>query len=58
MATLDLYTNSKMERNIRFYRRWGFVETGRRPNPRRPGSTIVDMEKRLARAGDKQRAVR
>lgn len=44
---LTLYTNARMDRNIAIYRRFGFEETGRRPNPRRPGWIIVDMEKPL-----------
>lgn len=40
---LRLYTNAKMERNIGIYRRYGFSETGRRPNPKRPQFTIIDM---------------
>ena len=45
--TLALYTNAKMERNIRIYSRCGYCETGRRAHPTRPGSVIVDMEKQL-----------
>lgn len=45
---IRLYTNAKMERNIRIYERFGFQETGRRQNPKRPEFTIVDMKKRLA----------
>ena len=44
LPTLRLYTNAKMERNIALYLRYGFVETGRRPNPKRPQFTIVDMQ--------------
>ena len=44
LPVLRLYTNAKMERNIEIYRRYGFAETGRRPNPKRPEFTIVDME--------------
>jgi len=40
-----LYTNSRMERNIALYAAHGYRETGRRPNPYRPGWTIVDMAK-------------
>lgn len=47
-ATLSLYTNARMTRNIAIYRAFGFEETGRRPNPKRPGWIRVDMEKRLA----------
>lgn len=42
-----LYTNARMERNIALYQAQGYAETGRRPNPKRPGWTIVDMAKRL-----------
>ena len=45
--TLALYTNAKMERNIRIYAQSGYRETGRRVHPTRPGSVIVDMEKQL-----------
>lgn len=44
LPTLRLYTNAKMERNIAIYAAYGFVETARRPNPKRPQFTIVDME--------------
>lgn len=47
LPELRLYTNAKMERNIEIYRRYGFSETGRRPNPRRPEFTIVDMAMRV-----------
>ena len=40
-----LYTNAKMERNIALYLAYGYRETGRRPNPYRPGWTLVDMAK-------------
>ncbi|SON54409.1 ribosomal-protein-alanine N-acetyltransferase [Hartmannibacter diazotrophicus] len=46
-ATIRLYTNALMTRNIALYKRLGFEETGRRPNPKRPVFTIVDMTKRL-----------
>jgi ribosomal protein S18 acetylase RimI-like enzyme len=47
---IRLYTNAKMERNIGIYLRAGYRETGRRPNPRRPDFTIVDMAKHLVGA--------
>ena len=47
LPELRLYTGSRMERNIGIYRQAGFRETGRRPNPYRPGWVIVDMTKRL-----------
>lgn len=40
-----LYTNSRMERNIALYAAHGYRETGRRPNPYRPGWVLVDMAK-------------
>jgi len=44
---IRLYTNARMERNIAIYSTFGFQETGRRPNPHRPGWTIVDMAKKV-----------
>lgn len=44
---IRLYTNARMERNIALYSAFGFQETGRRPNPNRPGWTIVDMAKKV-----------
>ena len=44
---LRLYTNARMERNSALYLAFGFQETGRRPNPHRPGWTIVDMAKTI-----------
>ena len=48
LPELRLYTNARMMRNIRIYEQAGFEETGRRPNPARPGWTFVDMARRLA----------
>jgi ribosomal protein S18 acetylase RimI-like enzyme len=45
-----LYTNSRMERNIALYSAYGYHETGRRPNPYRPGWTVVDMTKPVGKA--------
>ena len=45
LPEVRLYTNSRMERNIALYLAYGFHETGRRPNPYRPGWTLVDMAK-------------
>ncbi|RWF69345.1 MAG: GNAT family N-acetyltransferase [Mesorhizobium sp.] len=45
LPEVRLYSNAKMERNIALYKACGFHETGRRPNPYRPGWTIVDMAK-------------
>ncbi len=47
LTELRLYTNGRMERNIALYAALGYRETGRRPNPQRPGWTIVDMVKYL-----------
>lgn len=47
-AAVRLYTNARMERNIALYTAYGYRETGRRPNPKRPGWTVIDMEKRVA----------
>ncbi len=47
-SEIRLYTNARMERNIALYTAYGYAETGRRPNPKRPGWTIVDMAKTLA----------
>ncbi|MCB8878899.1 GNAT family N-acetyltransferase [Acidisoma cellulosilytica] len=46
---IRLYTNARMERNIALYQSFGYRETGRRPNPHRPGWFIVDMAKPLSR---------
>ena len=43
-----------MERNIGIYRRYGFVETGRRRTRTAPGWMLVDMEKNLGRAEDRR----
>jgi len=47
LPEVRLYTNARMEKNIALYGAYGFVETGRRANPVRPGWTLVDMAKRL-----------
>lgn len=44
---IRLYTSALMTRNLALYESLGYVETGRRPNPKRPQFTIVDMVKRL-----------
>jgi ribosomal protein S18 acetylase RimI-like enzyme len=45
LLEVRLYTNARMERNIALYLAYGFHETGRRPNPYRPGWILVDMAK-------------
>jgi ribosomal protein S18 acetylase RimI-like enzyme len=47
LPEVRLYTNARMEKNIELYSAFGFIETGRRANPVRPGWTLVDMAKRL-----------
>jgi ribosomal protein S18 acetylase RimI-like enzyme len=47
LPEVRLYTNARTERNIALYRAFGFRETGRRPNPYRPGWTVVDMAKSI-----------
>lgn len=51
LELVKLYTNARMERNIMLYSSYGYRETGRRANPKRPGWIVVDMEKRLAGRG-------
>ncbi len=45
---LRLYTNSRMEANIRLYHRAGFHRTGERPHPSRAGEVLTDMSKSIA----------
>ena len=47
LRELRLYTNRRMEKNVALYRSAGFVATGERPHPSRPGEFLVDMSKRL-----------
>jgi ribosomal protein S18 acetylase RimI-like enzyme len=53
---LTLCTGARMERNIGIYRRFGFIETQRRPNPNREGWVLVDMEKTLGAAENRRSA--
>jgi ribosomal protein S18 acetylase RimI-like enzyme len=48
LPEVRLYTNARMGRNITLYLAYGFHETGRRPNPYRPGWVLVDMAKPVA----------
>ncbi|RUZ81001.1 GNAT family N-acetyltransferase [Mesorhizobium sp. M7A.F.Ca.US.006.01.1.1] len=50
LPEVRLYTNARMERNIALYLAYGFHETGRRPNPDRPGWVLVDMAKVVDKA--------
>jgi len=45
LPEIRLYTNAKTERNIALYLAYGYRETGRQPNPYRPGWVLVDMAK-------------
>jgi len=47
LREVRLYTNVRMETNIRLYRACGFTEIGTRPHPSRPGEFLVDMAKAL-----------
>ena len=47
LREIRLYTNERMEGNLRLYRRHGFVEIAKRPHPSRPGQVLVDMVRRL-----------
>lgn len=47
IAELQLYTNSRMEKNLALYRKAGFVEIGRRPHPSRTGEFLTDMLKKV-----------
>ncbi len=51
LSQIRLYTNKRMERNLSFYRRKGFVEIGERPHPDRANEVLVDMTKNLRRGG-------
>lgn len=53
---LTLCTNEKMTRNIGIYQRFGFAESGRRPNPNNAEWTVVDMEKLLSPAENRRSA--
>ncbi len=52
LPEIRLYTNARMERNIALYRAFGFQETGRRPNPYRPGWTPEHDAEKRARLSD------
>jgi ribosomal protein S18 acetylase RimI-like enzyme len=45
LPEVRLYTNRRMTANLALYRGAGFVETGQRPHPRRPGEVLVDFAK-------------
>jgi ribosomal protein S18 acetylase RimI-like enzyme len=47
LGEVRLYTNERMEANLRLYRRHGFVEIAKRPHSSRPGQVLVDMVRQL-----------
>lgn len=47
LPELRLYTNTRMTKNVALYRAAGFVETGTRVHPGRPGEFLVDMARRV-----------
>jgi ATP diphosphatase len=47
LSELRLYTHSLMTKNQAIYKARGYRETGRRPHPRNPHFTIVDMVKTI-----------
>ena len=47
LPEVRLYTNALMTRNILIYGKAGYAETGRTPNPHRPGWIAVHMAKPL-----------
>ncbi|MGO4837578.1 GNAT family N-acetyltransferase [Rhizobiaceae sp. 2RAB30] len=47
VSEVRLYTNALMLHNIALYQAYGYSETGRRPNPKRPGWIVVDMVKEM-----------
>ncbi|OHV24809.1 GNAT family N-acetyltransferase [Rhizobium sp. RMa-01] len=49
---IRLYTNALMERNIALYGAFGFQETGRRPNPYRPGWMLEHDAEKCERFSD------
>jgi ribosomal protein S18 acetylase RimI-like enzyme len=55
-STVTLYTNAKMERNIRIYGKYGYVETRRRAHPTLANTVVVYMEKKLGAAESRRLA--
>ena len=50
LPELRLYTSALMTRNVAVYTARGYRETGRRPHPRRPDFTVIDMAKPIVPA--------
>jgi ribosomal protein S18 acetylase RimI-like enzyme len=55
-GTMELYTNAKMERNIRIYGKYGYVETRRRAHPTLANTVVVYMEKKLSASENRRSA--
>jgi ribosomal protein S18 acetylase RimI-like enzyme len=55
-GTIELFTNAKMERNIRIYRKYGYAETRRRAHPTLANTVVVYMEKKLGAAESRRLA--
>ena len=47
LREVRLYTNERMEQNLRLYRRRGFAEVAKRAHPSRPGQVLIDMVRQL-----------
>ena len=45
LPELRFYTNTTIERNVAFYRRLGYIETGQWRHPKRPNEFYVDFVK-------------
>jgi ribosomal protein S18 acetylase RimI-like enzyme len=56
LGAMSLFTNAKMERNIRIYRKYGYVETRRRAHPTLANTVVVDMKKTLGPAEHRRSA--
>lgn len=48
---IRFYTNTLIERNVAFYRRLGYIETGRWTHAKRPGEIYVDFVKTVRTDG-------
>jgi GNAT superfamily N-acetyltransferase len=55
-GTIELFTNAKMERNIRIYGKCGYTETRRRAHPTLANTVVVYMEKKLGAAESRRLA--
>ncbi len=51
LPELRFYTNTTIERNVAFYRRLGYIETGQWQHPKRPNEIYVDLVKSVRTDG-------